>query len=148
MMPARAAGRYLRRGRNRFRVVTRERRQMIAGTRTLTVETEAGEQAVGIRMFLPEPAGRSWDCRYEIDWPEGTIKSFAGGNDAIAALHAAIEKIGMEVYMSHYHHERKMWWLKPWAGYGFPVPKSGRDLLIGHDQLFYGLDGRDEGGGP
>lgn len=113
---------------------------MIAGVRKMTVMTDAGERTVEIRMYLPEPAGPAWDCRYEIDWPEGTISSFAGGNDAIAALHAAIEKIGMELYMSRYHHERRMWWLKPWEGYGFPLPKGARDLLIGHDQQFYGLD--------
>jgi hypothetical protein len=119
---------------------------MIVGTRTLTVATDAGEQPVAIRIFLPEPAGSSWDCRYEIDWPEGTIKSFAGGNDAIAALHAATEKIGMELYMSRYHHERTMWWIKPWVGYGFPMPKGARDLLVGHDQQFYGLDADDDKG--
>ena len=27
-----------------------------------------------------------------------------------------------------------------WEGYNFPLPKNGRDLLIGDDQRFFGLD--------
>jgi len=68
------------------------------------------------------------------------VKSHVVGKDTIAALHGAIEKIGTELYMSRYHHDRIMWWIKPWTGYGFPLPKGTRDLLIGHDQEFYGLD--------
>lgn len=111
---------------------------MIAGKRTLTVVTSAGERAVEVRMFIPEPVGSAWHCRYEIDWPEGNVSSFTAGNDAIASMHGTIEKIGMELYMSRYHHERRMWWIKEWIGYGFPLPKGARDLLIGHDQEFYG----------
>ena len=113
---------------------------MIVGNRVMTVSKDGREYQVPIRLYLPKPDGQYWDCHYEIDWPEGKIESFAGGNDAIAALHAAINKIGMELYMSRYHHERTMWWLKPWVGYGFPLPKGARDELIGDDQRFYGLD--------
>ena len=111
---------------------------MIIGTRTLTVETPDGDMPVVIRMFLPEPIETTWDCRYEIDWPEGTIKSHTQGNDALHAIELAMQKLGTEVYMSRYHHEGKMWWIKPWVGYGFPMPKEARDLMIGHDALFYG----------
>jgi hypothetical protein len=116
---------------------------MIAGTRTLTIATPTGPKPVQITMYLPVQKETDWECAYEIDWPDGPVSSFAAGNDAIAAMHATIEKIGMEVYMSRYHHERSMWWLKPWVGYGLPLPKGARDLLIGHDQEFYG-DGTGE----
>ena len=112
---------------------------MIVGTRTLTVVTDAGSEApVEVRVFAPEPLDAKWDCRYEIDWPEGTWKSHTLGNDALHALHLAQQKIGTDLYMSRYHHERKMWWLKPWVGYGFPMPKGARDLLIGDDAKYYG----------
>lgn len=29
-------------------------------------------------------------------------------------------------------------WEKPGDGYGFPIPKNGRDLLIGADKIFEG----------
>lgn len=111
---------------------------MIVGTRTLTVKTSGGERPVEVRLYSPEQVGTKWDCRYEIDWPEGVAKSHAQGNDALHALHLAMQKIGTDLYMSRYHHERTMWWMKPWVGYGFPMPKDARDLLIGDDAKFYG----------
>ncbi|MBN9336214.1 hypothetical protein [Devosia sp.] len=99
---------------------------MIIAAPVLSVEYEGQIRLVGIFLFLPEQLGKSWDCRYEIDWPEGKVTSFAGGNDAIAALFGAIEKVGMELHMSRYHHERTITWLKPWVGYGFPLPKGAR----------------------
>jgi hypothetical protein len=113
---------------------------MLAGARTLTIDTSSGPVPVEIRLYLPEPYDTMFHARYEIDWPEGMVKSHGVGNDAIAALHGAIEKIGTELYLSKPHHDRTLWWLKPWLGYGFPLPKGARDLLIGHDQEFYGLD--------
>lgn len=113
---------------------------MIIGSRTLCVRHEGRLRDVLISLHLPVKAGKSWDCRYEIGWPDAPVSSFAGGNDAIAAIFAAIEKIGMELHMSRYHHERTMSWLAPWEGYGFPLPKGARDELIGDDQRFYGLD--------
>lgn len=113
---------------------------MIIGERILTVIHEGREVPVRIQIFLPEQIGPHWNCHYTIDWPDVPIESFCGGNDAIAALHGATLKVGMELYMSRYHHERTMWWLKPWVGYGFPLPKGARDELIGDDQRFYGLD--------
>lgn len=118
---------------------------MLIGTRTLFVDTPQGTKPVPVRLFLPEQLSgkgdrhyEKWDCRYEIEWPEGTIKSHAQGNDALHALHLAELKIGTELYMSRYHHERKMRWIDLWEGYGFPLPKGARDLLIGHDKQFYG----------
>ena len=113
---------------------------MIIGTRTLTVLTPSGEQPVVIRVFQPVQNGPNWDCHYEIDWPEGRVKSRAMGNDALHAIDMAQQKIGTDLQMSRYHHERTMWWIKPWVGYGFPMPKGARDLLIGDDQKYYGVD--------
>jgi hypothetical protein len=111
---------------------------MLIGTRTLTVETNEGTKSVDVRMHLPEPSGTIWLCRYDIGWPEGKVESSAAGNDALHAVLMAMQKISQDLYMSRYHHERKMSWGKGWVGYGFPMPKNGRDLLIGHDKEFYG----------
>ena len=111
---------------------------MLIGTRTLLVETADGTKKVDVRIFVPEQVQNTWDCRYEIDWPEGMIKSHAQGNDSLHALYLAELKIGTELYMSRYHHDRKMRWIDRWEGYGFPLPKGARDLLIGHDKEFYG----------
>jgi hypothetical protein len=111
---------------------------MLIGSRTLFVETPSGTKEVPVRIFVPVRIEDKWDCSYEIDWPEGAIRSHAQGNDALHALHLAELKIGTELYMSRYHHERKMRWIERWEGYGFPLPKGARDQLIGHDQEFYG----------
>lgn len=113
---------------------------MIIGTRTLTVRTPAGEKPVVITMFQPVVNGPAWDCHYEIGWPEGVVRSRAMGNDMLHAIDMAQNKIATDLYMSRYHHDRAMWWIKPWVGYGFPISKGARDLLIGDDQEYYGLD--------
>ena len=111
---------------------------MIIGTRRLTVDTPAGEKPVVIRLYAPEFFDPIWDCRYEIDWPDGTRRGHMQGNDSLQALLLVQMIIGADLYSSRYHVERKMWWIKPWVGYGFPLEKSARDVLIGHDALFYG----------
>ena len=112
---------------------------MLLGTRVLFVDTPEGTREVPVRLFSPEQESNGlWNCRYEIDWPEGKDASLMLGQDALHALHLAQMKIGSDLYMSRYHHDRKMWWNKPWVGYGFPLGKGARDLLIGHDQEYYG----------
>lgn len=113
---------------------------MIIGTRTLTVETPLGERPVEIRMFAPKHSDRHWVCRYEIDWPEGTAQGSMQGADALSALHGALMFIGIDLYASPYHSSGKMWWAKPFVGYGFPVPKDAREILVGEDQKYYGFD--------
>lgn len=113
---------------------------MIIGTRTLIVDTEAGERAVEVRLYEPEKASTRWMCRYEIAWPEGVKRGSMQGADALAAIHGALERIGTDLYGSPYHQQRKLWWVKPIVGYGFPVPRGAREILIGQDQVYFGLD--------
>jgi len=106
----------------------------------MTIGAGPNEKAVEIRLYQPERADPKWVCRYEIDWPEGTIRSQAQGNDMIEAIHMALQKLGTEMYLSRYHHEGSLHWMPGWVGYNFPIPKNGRDLLVGDDQIYFGPD--------
>lgn len=44
----------------------------------------------------------------------------------------------MDLYVILYHLSGDLKWEKAGDGYGFPVPKNGRDLLIGSDKTFDG----------
>ena len=54
------------------------------------------------------------------------------------ALNLTLQKIGTELYMNPYHAAGELVWKGPGEGYGFPVPKNGRDFLIGFDKEFDG----------
>tara|TARA_R100000365_G_C2739530_1_gene68328 strand:+ start:740 stop:1087 length:348 start_codon:yes stop_codon:yes gene_type:complete len=113
---------------------------MIIAARTMHITAGSGEVDAEVRLFQPETDEHLFICRYEIDWPEGTLRSQAQGNDMIEALHLALQKLGTEMYLSRYHHDGTLHWMSGWVGYNFPIPKNGRDLLIGDDQRFFGLD--------
>ena len=113
---------------------------MIIGKRTLILDTTAGERTVEVRLYEPESADARWVCRYEIAWPEGVKSGSMQGADSLAAIHNALLRIGTDLYNSSHHQRRKLWWVKPMVGYGFPVPKGARDILIGQDQAYFGLD--------
>lgn len=113
---------------------------MIIGTRNLHAKTANGTHLVEINLYLPTETTAGWECRFDIGWPEQVVVSSARGDDALHALHLAQQKIGVALHMSGYHAAGELSWTPEWVGYGFPIPKNGRDLLIGDDQKFYGLD--------
>jgi len=86
-----------------------------------------------VRLFQPEDDGRGWVCRYEIEWPDGLSSGFAAGIDAVQALILALQMIGIQLYTSKYHQARNLRWNDRDGGYGFPVARNVRDLLIGGD---------------
>lgn len=93
---------------------------------------------MNVRVHAPEPHERSWQCRYEIDWP-GKPRAFAAyGNDGVQALTLAMNMIAIELYTSSYHAAGTLMLEEPGTGYGFPIGKSNRDLLIGDDAKFDG----------
>ena len=53
------------------------------------------------------------------------------------ALILALNMIGSEIYTSDYHKLGNLRSSDPWQGYGFPVPKSLRDLLEGDDATYF-----------
>jgi hypothetical protein len=88
---------------------------------------------VAVRIFAPEREKKSWACRYEIAWPDGSRVAVASGFDAVQALFLALQMIGAEIYTSDHHKEGRLMWTQAGSGYGFPVTHNLRDLLIGDD---------------
>ncbi|SFT08516.1 hypothetical protein SAMN04487845_11562 [Methylobacterium sp. yr668] len=70
--------------------------------------------------------------------PSSRETSFGAGADALQALHLAMQKIGLDLYVSAANKAGVLIWEKPGDGYGFPIPKNGRDLLVGADTTFEG----------
>lgn len=107
----------------------------IAG-RILRLRVGEREIEVPIRIFSPERSGTGWSCRYEIGWPEGKDTRTCGGVDSVQALILALQMIGADIYTSTYHQSGALFFEASGRGYGFPVPESLRDLLIGEDAKF------------
>ena len=75
-----------------------------------------------------------WSCSYSIGWPDRPKVAEARGADGIQALYLAMERIALDLYASEHHRSGRLSWQKQGRGYGFPVPKSARDELIGDDR--------------
>ncbi len=108
---------------------------MLIATRTLHIITGATRHPLEVRIHAPEHAGRSWKCRYEIDWPTGARSSAGHGVDAVQALTLAMNKIAADLYASPYHQQGTLMFEAPGSGYGFPTIGSLRDRLVGQDVI-------------
>ena len=58
------------------------------------------------------------------------------GMDSIQAIFIAMQMIGSEIYTSSAHESGMLSFYAPGRGYGFPVPVSLRDLLVGDDAKY------------
>lgn len=110
---------------------------MIVASRTLKLRQRQGDTDVAVRIFVPRQNDDGWSCDYEIDWPEGSRKATASGFDSIQALLFALNMIGAEIYTSDYHKSGALMWGRPRKGYGFPLPRIIKDLLIGDDAEYF-----------
>jgi hypothetical protein len=108
---------------------------MIILTHTLYLRTENGQRAIEILIHQPVKDGTVWKCRHEVDWPEGRVIRDAVGQNALQALMIALNLIGADIYTSTYHREGRLRVSEKERGYGFPVPSSLRDLLVGYDAI-------------
>lgn len=106
----------------------------VIAERTLSCETGNGVVDVVVRFRAPKNLGNNWRCEYEIGWPSGSRKSFAGGVDGVQALLLAFMKAGAELYFMRPSGCEKLWWLEIGEGYGLPLPPSVRDRAIGGDR--------------
>lgn len=109
---------------------------MMIATRVLRLRQAANDIEIPIRIFAPEREAVDWSCRFEVDWPDGTLTMAAMGIDAVQALELALKMIGAQIYASDHHASGKLVWLEPGKGYGFPVTKGIRDLLVGDDKRY------------
>jgi hypothetical protein len=110
---------------------------MDAVTRKLKLRQSGTERDVAIRVFWPTKDTGAWDCRWEIDWPDRPRSNSGRGVDAMQALVQALQMVGAEIYCSDEHKSGRLLWEDGWAGYGFPVPGSIRDLLAGDDGKYF-----------
>ena len=112
---------------------------MIIAQRKLKIVAgpHAGTPVV-VSVHLPQQLEGHWSCAYEIGWPKRPRRSVSGGIDAVQALISAMQKIGIELYTSTFHATNALVFDGPGMGYGFPVPKPMRDVLVGDDKLFDG----------
>jgi hypothetical protein len=111
----------------------------VAASRTLTLERNGTSVSVLITIALPVERGGSWYCSFTIGWPNSPEIGETGGADGIQAMFNALQMIGLKVYASPYHQSGRLrWGTSQGLGYGFPVPKDSRDLLVGNDKRFYG----------
>ena len=106
---------------------------MLIAHRRLTISGPSDDMEVLVRLFQPEVDGGTWICRYEIDWPSQKKSHFAAGIDSIQAIILALQMVGIEIYTSTYHKSGSLNWFEQSQGYGFPVTRNLRDLLIGDD---------------
>jgi hypothetical protein len=111
---------------------------MEIANRTLTMERGSSKVSIPIRVFSPvQREARAWSCQYQIGWPEGQETREIWGMDSMQAVVLTLEAIGSDVYTSSYHKAGVLFFETPGKGYGFPVPLSLRDLLIGDDAGFF-----------
>jgi hypothetical protein len=109
---------------------------MLIATRVLKLRRATGDVEIPVRIFAPERRPGSWFCKFEVDWPDGPWAMAAGGVDAVQALELALKMIGAQIYASDHHASGNLFWEEPGRGYGFPVPRTIQDLLVGDDKKF------------
>ncbi len=107
---------------------------MIIATRIITMREGEATREIPIDVHAPEQSGIDWICRFEIGWPTGKAERW--GVDAVQALLSALQMIGAELYASNPHKSGALAWLSAGRGYGFPVTRNVRDLLVGDDSKF------------
>jgi hypothetical protein len=111
---------------------------MMIASRSLKLRDGANEKNVDVHVFAPERhEDGAWSCRYEIGWPEGKKTKCGWGVDSVQAIYLALQLIGTDIYMSSHHESGDLRFAEPGKGYGFPVPVTMRDLLVGDDAKFF-----------
>ena len=108
---------------------------MIIANRTLSYRSGASDIAVPVSIHAPVEGDRCWDCRFDINWPNGKVTQIVRGLDGVQALYLAMQRIAIELYGSEYHQAGTLLWQKAGTGYGFPTIKTSYGDLIGEDRI-------------
>jgi hypothetical protein len=77
-----------------------------------------------------------WTCAFEIGWPSGIDRKEATGIDSVQALVIAFQMAAALLYASSYHQHGQLSWKPGRKGYGLPVTRGMRDILVGDDEAF------------
>ncbi len=112
---------------------------MVIAERILQCRQGVDVVDVPIRIHAPErDSATAFKCAYDIHWPEGVYSSHAWGADAVQALDLCLKSIAWRLYRSDAHRDGALFWPGNGLGYGFPMAKNGRDVLVGQDKEFDG----------
>lgn len=112
---------------------------MIIAERELDYVSQSGKTIpVPVRLYAPEGSGKHWSCRFTIAWPDEVKESTTYGVDQFQAIILTLQMIGSRLYLGDHHQSGNLYFELPGSGYGFPVPKIMRDVLIGDDKRFDG----------
>ncbi|PZU92419.1 MAG: hypothetical protein DI527_09775 [Chelatococcus sp.] len=111
---------------------------MIILKRLLTYGVGPGAVEIPVTVDPPVKGEQDWRCAYEIGWPGEPRRGFGYGVDATQAVLLALHGIGADLYTSDYHRSGLLRWERAGGGYGYPVPRTIRDLLVGDDAASYG----------
>lgn len=107
---------------------------MVIARRGLILIRDGVTHPVEVCLFAPVREDLGWGCRFQIHWPDRVKDMTIHGEDSVQALLMALAIVGVHLYVSNEHQDGELQPLRPdWIGYGFPIPNSLRDLLIGQD---------------
>lgn len=90
--------------------------------RTLRLNCDGGERSVVVTIFMPEPHGDDYICRFLIDGINCTSVPGAKGVDPIQAIILALTIIGAALYTSAEYTNGRLRWLDDSDDLGFPRP--------------------------
>ena len=107
---------------------------MVIARRALSIIRDGVTYPVDVRIFAPVQDEMAWGCRFQIHWPDRVKDMTIHGQDSVQALLMALAIVGVHLYVSNEHQDGELQPLRAdWIGYGFPIPTTLRDLLIGQD---------------
>ena len=107
---------------------------MIFASRQLLLVRNQTEIEVPVHIYAPYEGDRCWVCRFVIGWPEAPRDLEVNAFDSVQALYLAMQRIALELYVNPHHKSGNLRWGKKGDGYGFPMPVSGYDDLVGFDR--------------
>jgi hypothetical protein len=112
---------------------------MIIAERALEYVTPDGMVVhIPVKLHAPMGSEKHWRCDFTIGWPSGIETGAGYGVDQMQAIILTLQMIGARLYFSDYHKTGRLYFERRGSGYGFPVPKNARDMLIGDDRTFEG----------
>jgi hypothetical protein len=93
-------------------------------TRRLTLAGSQEPVVVQVGRPIAAADGLEYRCPYSIRGLGSDRFSFGAGVDEVQALLLALNKIGIELYVSEAYRDRKLWLEAGDPDLGFPVPKG------------------------